>query len=58
MTDEILCDLVDDAPYYNLEGVEFTLEDVDFVKKSIDNGTPYEQAIQKCLEGIAEVLNI
>ena len=57
MTDKILCDLVDDAPYYDLEGVEFTLEDVDFVKTAIDNGTPYEQAIQECLEGIAEVLN-
>lgn len=57
MRDEIMFDLVDNAKDYELEGVEFTQEDADYVEGLIKNGTPYDVAIEECLNGIYEVLN-
>lgn len=57
MRELILSDLVEKASDYQLEGVEFTQEDVDYVESLIANGTSYEDAIDICLEGIYDVLN-
>jgi hypothetical protein len=53
----ILSDLVDNAPNYQLDGVEFTQEDVDYVESLIENGMDYDEAISECLNGIYDVLN-
>lgn len=57
MRELILSDLVNNASNYQLEGVEFTQEDVDYVESLIANGKSYEDAIDICLEGIYDVLN-
>lgn len=57
MRDKIMSDLVDNAKDYELEGVEFTQEDVDYVEELIKDGIPYDKAIKDCLNGIYEVLN-
>ena len=57
MRELILSDLEKNASNYQLEGVEFTQEDVDYVESLIANGTFYENAIDICLEGICYVLN-
>lgn len=57
MKELILSDLKENAKPYQLEGVEFTQEDVDYVNSLIANGASYEYAICDCLEGIYDVLN-
>lgn len=57
MTDKIFSDLNKNAKQYDLCGVEFTLEDVDYVKSLIEEGTSYDDAIHECLTNIREVLN-
>ena len=57
MRDKIMSDLVDNAKDYELEGVEFTQEDVDYVEELIKDGIPYDKAIKNCLNDIYEVLN-
>lgn len=57
MKELILSDLKENAKSYQLEGVEFTQEDVDYVNSLIANGASYEYAIRDCLEGIYDVLN-
>lgn len=57
MIDKILSDLLEYADEYDLCGVEFTLEDVDYVESLIASGISYDEAIHECLKGISEVLN-
>lgn len=57
MRELILSDLVNKASNYQLEGVEFTQEDVDYVESLIAKGKSYENAIDVCLSGIYDVLN-
>lgn len=57
MKELILSDLKENAKSYQLEVVEFTQEDVDYVNSLIANGASYEYAIRDCLEGIYDVLN-
>lgn len=57
MIDLILSDLVGKASDYQLEGVEFTQEDAEYVESLMANGTSYDDAIDICLEGIYDVLN-
>ena len=57
MEELILSDLNENAKFYQLEGVEFTQDDVDYVNSLIANGASYEDAIRDCLEGIYDVLN-
>ena len=57
MTDTIFSDLNENAKQYDLCGVEFTLEDVDYVKSLMEEGTSYDDAIHECLTNIREVLN-
>lgn len=57
MTDIIFSDLNENAEQYDLCGVEFTLEDVDYVKSLMAEGTSYDDAIHECLTNIREVLN-
>ena len=56
MKDTIFSDLNENAKYYDLCGVEFTSEDVDFVKSLIEEGASYNDAINECLTNIREVL--
>lgn len=57
MRELILSDLVNNAKRFQLEGVEFTEEDVDCVERLIAMGKSYEDAVDICLEGIYDVLN-
>lgn len=57
MRELILSDLVNKASDYQLEGVEFTQEDVNYVESLIAKGTSYEDAVDICLSGIYDVLN-
>jgi hypothetical protein len=57
MRDKIFSDLNKNAKHYDLCGVEFTLEDVDYVNSLIEEGTSYDDAIHECLTNIREVLN-
>ena len=57
MKDKIFSDLNENAKQYDLCGVEFTLEDVEYVKSLIEEGTSYDDAIHECLTNIREVLN-
>jgi hypothetical protein len=57
MREKIMSDLVDNAKDYELEGVEFTQEDVDYVEELIKDGIPFDKAIKNCLNSIYEVLN-
>ena len=57
MKDRIFSDLYENAEHYDLCGVEFTLEDVDYVNSLIEAGTSYDDAIHECLTNIREVLN-
>lgn len=57
MADKIFSDLNENAKHYDLCGVEFTLEDVEYVKSLIEAGTSYDDAIHECLTNIREVLN-
>ncbi len=57
MKDTIFSDLNENAEHYDLCGVEFTLEDVDYVKSLMEEGTSYDDAIHECLTNIREVLN-
>lgn len=57
MKDRIFSDLYENAKHYDLCGVEFTLEDVDYVNSLIEAGTSYDDAIHECLTNIREVLN-
>lgn len=57
MRELILSDLVNNAKRFQLEGVEFTQEDVDCVERLIAFGKSYEEAIDLCLGGIYDVLN-
>lgn len=57
MTDIIFSDLNENAKHYDLCGVEFTLEDVDYVNSLIEAGTSYDDAIHEYLTNIREVLN-
>ena len=55
MKELILSDLKENAKSYQLEGVEFTQEDVDYVNSLIATGASYEYAIRDCLEGIYDI---
>ena len=57
MKELILSDLKENAKSYQLESIEFTQEDVDYVNSLIANDASYEYAIRDCLEGIYDVLN-
>lgn len=57
MADKIFSDLNENAKHYDLCGVEFTLEDVEYVQSLIEAGTSYDEAIHECLTNIREVLN-
>lgn len=57
MRELILSDLVNNAKRFQLEGVEFTQEDVDCVERLIALGKSYGDAIDLCLGGIYDVLN-
>lgn len=57
MEDKIFSDLNENAKRYDLCGVEFTLEDVEYVNSLIEAGTSYDDAIHECLTNIREVLN-
>lgn len=58
MKDKILSDLVSNAKYYDLLGVEFTDEDVNCVQELITTyGKSYDDAIDICLTGIKDVLS-
>jgi hypothetical protein len=57
MRELILSDLVNNAGDYQLEGVEFTQEDVDYVERLIADGKSYDEAIGICLSEIYDVLN-
>jgi hypothetical protein len=58
MRERILSDLVNNAKRFQLEGVEFTQEDVDCVERLMtEYGKSYEEAIDLCLGGIYDVLN-
>jgi hypothetical protein len=57
MADKIFSDLNENAKHYDLCGVEFTLEDVEYVTSLIEAGTSYDEAIHECLTNIREVLN-
>ena len=52
-----MSDLVYRAKDHELEGVEFTDEDVDYVERVIKEGLGYDVAIKLCLSNIYEVLN-
>lgn len=57
MRELILSDLVNKAGDYQLEGVEFTEEDVTYVESLIADGKSYDEAIGICLSEIYDVLN-
>lgn len=57
MRELILSDLVNKAGDYQLEGVEFTQEDVTYVESLIAKGTSYDDAVDICLSEIYDVLN-
>lgn len=57
MKNKILSDLIKNANNYDLGGVEFTEDDVNYVEQLIDNGTPYNEAIKVCLLDIYDTLN-
>lgn len=57
MKNKILSDLKNNASTYDLGGVEFTEEDINYVEQLVDNGTFYEDAIKVCLLGIYDTLN-
>ena len=57
MKNKILSDLIKNANNYDLGGVEFTEEDINYVEQLIDNGTLYEDAIKVCLLDIYDTLN-
>ena len=57
MKELILSDLKENAKSYQLEVIEFTQEDVDYVNSLIANDASYEYATRDCLEGIYDVLN-
>lgn len=57
MRELILSDLVNNSKRFQLEGVEFTQEDVDCVERLIALGKSYDEAIDLCLGGIYDVLN-
>lgn len=57
METKILSDLIRNAKSYELDGVEFTQEDVEYVERLMDNNVPYDKAIQICLEDIYDTLN-
>ena len=57
MRERILSDLVNNAKRFQLEGVEFTQEDVDCVEDLIADGKLYDEAIDLCLGGICDVLD-
>ena len=57
MKELILSDLKENAKSYQLEVIEFTQEDVNYVNSLIANDASYEYAIRDCLEGIYDVLN-
>lgn len=54
---QIFSDLNKNAEDYDLGGVEFTSEDVGFVKSFMEAGLSYDDAIHECLTSIREVLN-
>ena len=58
MRELILSDLVNKAGDYQLEGVEFTQEDVDYVERLIADGKSYDEAIGICLSEIYDVLTM
>lgn len=57
MKDKIMSDLVNNAKDFELEGVEFTNEDVAYVERVVNEGLEYDVAIRLCLSNIYEVLN-
>lgn len=57
MNDKIMSDLVNNAKDFELEGVEFTDEDVAYVERVVNEGLEYDVAIRLCLSNIYEVLN-
>ena len=58
MRERILSDLVNNAKRFQLEGVEFTQEDVDCVERlMMEYGKSYDESIDLCLGGIYDVLN-
>ena len=57
MKKQILSDLISNTKYYELGGVEFTNEDVEYVERLMDNNVPYDKAIQICLDDIYDTLN-
>ena len=58
MRERILSDLVNNAKRFQLEGVEFTQEDVDCVERLMkEYSKSYDEAIDLCLGGIYDVLN-
>ena len=57
MRELILSDLVNNAKSYQLEGVEFIQEDVDYVECLMAEGKSYDEAIDICLSDISDVLD-
>ena len=58
MRELILSDLVNNSKRFQLEGVEFTQEDVDCVERlMMEYGKSYDEAIDICLGGICDVLD-
>lgn len=57
MNSKIMNDLVNNAKEFELEGVEFTDEDVAYVERVVNEGLEYDVAIRLCLSNIYEVLN-
>jgi hypothetical protein len=57
MNSKIMNDLVNNAKEFDLEGVEFTDEDVAYVERVVNEGLEYDVAIRLCLSNIYEVLN-
>ena len=56
MKKQILSDLINNAKSYELDGIEFTQEDVEYVERLMDNNVPYDRAIQICLEDIKFII--
>ena len=57
MRELILSGLVDNAKYHQLEGIEFTQGDVDYVEGLIAEGKSFDEAIDICLSLIYDVLS-
>lgn len=54
--EDIIDEMQDNAKYYDLGGVEFTMEDAKYVEELMHEGFTQEEAIDKALDSIKEVL--